>query len=192
MERLADHDAGARSLRLPPGWRRALVVCSILSLLWAMGARILGPSDSWDHRQPRTISYTTDILVNGGHHWILPIEQSRYPATKPPLYNWLAAPMVALIGLSSDLAHKWPSLAALCLCWAVVVRLGRRLDATLPVMKSLGVAELTAFIEGRVTQAEAVATGQQSTRRYAKRQTTWFRHQLPEAKMVSNYPEISF
>ena len=68
--------------------------------------------------------------------------------------------------------------------------LARKLDATLPVMKSLGVAELTAFIEGRATQAEAIAAGQQSTRRYAKRQTTWFRHQLPEANLVSNYREI--
>ena len=99
------------------------------ALLWSIAARVLGPSDMWDQRQPRTVSYTTDIIVNGGDHWILPIEQGEYPATKPPLYNWLAVPMVKVLGFSSDLAHKFPSVVALCLCWLAMVRLGRRLDA---------------------------------------------------------------
>ncbi len=112
-----------------PPWRRALVVCSMAALLWSIAARVLGPSDMWDQRQPRTVSYTTDIIVNGGDHWILPVEQGEYPATKPPLYNWLAVPMVKVLGFSSDLAHKSPSVIALCLCWLAVVRLGRFLDA---------------------------------------------------------------
>ncbi|MCH8152894.1 MAG: hypothetical protein IH830_11050 [Planctomycetes bacterium] len=112
-----------------PSWRRALVVCSMAALLWSIAARVLGPSDVWDQTQPKTVSYTTDIIVNGGHHWILPMECAEYPATKPPLYNWLAVPMVKVLGFSSDLAHKFPSVIALCLCWLAVVRLGRRLDA---------------------------------------------------------------
>ncbi len=72
------------------------------------------------------MAYTTDIIANG--RWILPVERGRYPATKPPLYNWLAVPMVKLMGFSSDLAHKSPSVASLLLCWLIVVRLGRRLD----------------------------------------------------------------
>ncbi len=111
-----------------PPWRRALVVCSMAALLWSIAARVLGPSDVWDQTQPKTVSYTTDIIVNGGHHWILPMERAEYPATKPPLYNWLAVPMVKVLGFSSDLAHKLPSVIALCLCWLAVVRLGRRLD----------------------------------------------------------------
>ena len=54
----------------------------------------------------------------------------------------------------------------------------RNLDPDLPAMKALGVPELRRFLHGELSQAEAVALAQQSTRRYAKRQVTWFRHQL--------------
>jgi 4-amino-4-deoxy-L-arabinose transferase-like glycosyltransferase len=113
---------------LSPWWRRALVAGSMLALVWVVLARGLGPSDAWHQSQPPTIAYTTDIIVNG--NWILPQARARDAATKPPLYNWLAVPMVRLMGLASDPAHKAPSLAALCLCWLIMVRLGRRLDPT--------------------------------------------------------------
>lgn len=51
------------------------------------------------------------------------------------------------------------------------------LDPERPVMKAVGVRELGAMLAGKVSMAEAVAAGQQATRRYAKRQYTWFRHQ---------------
>ncbi len=47
-----------------------------------------------------------------------------------------------------------------------------------PIMKSLGVRELAAHIQGKITLPEAIAQAQQATRNYAKRQMTWFRHQL--------------
>ncbi|HOT83273.1 MAG TPA: tRNA dimethylallyltransferase, partial [Candidatus Defluviicoccus seviourii] len=52
------------------------------------------------------------------------------------------------------------------------------LDAGLPAMKALGVAELARFLNGETTLAEACAQGQAATRRYAKRQLTWLRHQM--------------
>jgi tRNA dimethylallyltransferase len=57
--------------------------------------------------------------------------------------------------------------------------LARNLDPQLPVMRAIGVPELSAFIEGHVTKAKAIEAGQQATRRYAKRQYTWFAHQPP-------------
>jgi 4-amino-4-deoxy-L-arabinose transferase-like glycosyltransferase len=110
---------------LSPRGRRVLAACSIVALVWVVAARMLGPSDAWHQSQPPTIAYTTDIIFNG--NWILPRALAREPATKPPLYNWLAVPMVRLMGLASEPAHKAPSLAALGLCWLVMVRLGRRL-----------------------------------------------------------------
>ncbi len=59
--------------------------------------------------------------------------------------------------------------------------LARRLDPALPAMKAVGVHELAALIEGRTSREEAIAAAQQATRRYAKRQYTWFRHQMPES-----------
>lgn len=59
------------------------------------------------------------------------------------------------------------------------------LPATLPVMKSLGVPELGACLRGEATPEEAIEKAKQSTRHYAKRQCTWFRHQLPDATPLS-------
>lgn len=99
----------------------------MFSLLWAIVARVAGPSDLYDQTQPKTVSYTTDIVAHG--RWILPIERGEYPATKPPLYNWIAAPFVAALGYQSELAHRFPSIIALAGCWLAVVRLGKCLGA---------------------------------------------------------------
>ncbi|MBT7279756.1 MAG: tRNA (adenosine(37)-N6)-dimethylallyltransferase MiaA, partial [Rhodobiaceae bacterium] len=42
----------------------------------------------------------------------------------------------------------------------------------------LGVAEITAFLQGSLTREQAIEQAQQATRRYAKRQMTWFRNQM--------------
>jgi len=57
--------------------------------------------------------------------------------------------------------------------------LARQLDANLPVMRAIGVRELSGYLLGSATLDEAVAAGRQATRRYAKRQYTWFAHQPP-------------
>ena len=57
--------------------------------------------------------------------------------------------------------------------------LARKLNPNLPVMRAIGVRELSAYLMGQATLDEAVAAGQQATRRYAKRQYTWFAHQPP-------------
>jgi len=57
--------------------------------------------------------------------------------------------------------------------------LARKLDPALPVMRAIGVAEVTAFLSGTLIETEALAAGSQATRRYAKRQYTWLRHQPP-------------
>ena len=56
----------------------------------------------------------------------------------------------------------------------------RDLHPDLPVMRAIGVPEITALLKGDVSREEAIAGGQQSTRNYAKRQFTWLRNQLPE------------
>jgi tRNA dimethylallyltransferase len=52
------------------------------------------------------------------------------------------------------------------------------LDPSLPVMKALGVPELLGFLAGKTPYDEALQAGQQATRRYVKRQMTWFRRQI--------------
>jgi tRNA dimethylallyltransferase len=52
------------------------------------------------------------------------------------------------------------------------------LDPALPAMKAIGVRELQAAIAGGMTFPGAIERAKIATRQYAKRQTTWFRHQL--------------
>ncbi len=57
--------------------------------------------------------------------------------------------------------------------------LGRRgLDAALPAMKAHGVPWLIRHLNGEIDLAAAAEAGKRDTRRYTKRQATWFRHQL--------------
>ncbi len=56
--------------------------------------------------------------------------------------------------------------------------LALRLPPDLPAMRIIGVPELREYLEGRAALEEAIALMQQHTRNYAKRQLTWFRHQL--------------
>lgn len=55
----------------------------------------------------------------------------------------------------------------------------RDLPADRPILRAIGVPPLLAHIRGETSEAEAVARWEQDTRRYAKRQATWFRTQAP-------------
>jgi tRNA dimethylallyltransferase len=57
--------------------------------------------------------------------------------------------------------------------------LARKLDPDLPVMRAIGVREISACLRGELTLDQGIAAGQQATRNYAKRQYTWFAHQPP-------------
>ena len=50
--------------------------------------------------------------------------------------------------------------------------------------KTLGLGEIQALIAGEISRAECIARIQQATRRYAKRQLTWFRRQ-------TNFPSLN-
>ena len=68
--------------------------------------------------------------------------------------------------------------------------LSRGLDAELPAMKGVGLPELFRHLRGEIDLATAIALGQRATRRYAKRQMTWFRHQLiPDLILNEKYSE---
>ena len=60
----------------------------------------------------------------------------------------------------------------------------RHLDPLLPAMKAHGVPALIRHLAGEITLEQAAVIGRADTRHYAKRQFTWFRHQLPEFEWV--------
>ncbi|HMO29262.1 tRNA (adenosine(37)-N6)-dimethylallyltransferase MiaA [Enterovirga sp.] len=61
----------------------------------------------------------------------------------------------------------------------------RGLARDLPIMRAHGVPGLLAHLRGEATLAEAIERGQADTRAYAKRQITWFRHQMEGWEIVA-------
>jgi tRNA dimethylallyltransferase len=57
--------------------------------------------------------------------------------------------------------------------------MARHLSPDLPALKAVGVRELAAHLRGETTLDAAIAAAQQASRRYAKRQMTWLRTQMP-------------
>jgi len=76
----------------------------------------------------------------------------------------------------------------------------RRLDPMLPIMRAHGVPGLIAYLDGSLDREDAIRRGQADTRRYAKRQFTWFRHQMgpdwawtaPEAALALAEARLTF
>ncbi|MCK1519899.1 tRNA (adenosine(37)-N6)-dimethylallyltransferase MiaA [Bradyrhizobium sp. 17] len=60
----------------------------------------------------------------------------------------------------------------------------RNLDPLLPAMKAHGVPALIRHLRDELSLEQAATIGRADTRHYAKRQFTWFRHQLPEFEWV--------
>lgn len=64
------------------------------------------------------------------------------------------------------------------------------LDPGLPAMKAVGVREISAYIRRESTLEQAAKLAKQATRRLAKRQFTWLRHQLySELVAIEQYSE---
>jgi tRNA dimethylallyltransferase len=93
----------------------------------------------------------------------------------------------------------------------VYARIGRRLEAMvaagaldelralqglglardLPLLKAVAVRELLAHVEGLLDLESALARATTQTRRYAKRQLTWLRHQMPELTPVARFGDAA-
>ncbi|AIL65125.1 tRNA dimethylallyltransferase [Rickettsiales bacterium Ac37b] len=71
----------------------------------------------------------------------------------------------------------------------VLIKKNIKIDA---VKKAVGMIEMIQYLEGTIDLSELIKLGEQKTRNYAKRQITWFKHQLPEAKRIlyADYNEL--
>ncbi|MGY9055317.1 MAG: tRNA (adenosine(37)-N6)-dimethylallyltransferase MiaA [Alphaproteobacteria bacterium] len=104
------------------------------------------------------------------------------PAIKPPFETeslWLNPPREALYARCDDRLYQMLDAGAL---EEVQALMARNVDPSLPAMKALGVPELCAHLRGELSREEALAQAQQATRRFAKRQLTWFRNQFISSK----------
>jgi len=122
-----------------------------------------------------------------------------FAATGRPLIEWQEKPGVPLIR-QEDVVQVFLSVERAALHGRIDSRfdammmggalaearalIARRLNPAVPVMKAHGVPWLIRHLAGEISLEEAVAGGKADTRRYAKRQETWFRHQLAGWKWI--------
>lgn len=104
--------------------RRDLAILLVAFALVA-AVRIAAPSDLATGDQPYQVDYIRDIVHNDA--WIAQHLADGTAATKPPLYNWLAAIAVHAAGSESDFVLKVPSLLAGLLTLVIVWDLARRI-----------------------------------------------------------------
>jgi tRNA dimethylallyltransferase len=72
----------------------------------------------------------------------------------------------------------------------VVALLARQLDSKLPVMRAIGVREVSQIIEHPESADVGERAAQQATRNFAKRQYTWFNNQ-PPARWERNHSQLN-
>ena len=65
-----------------------------------------------------------------------------------------------------------------------------KLEPSSPAMSALGVPEFLAYLQNEIGFDDALASAKKSTRRYAKRQKTWFRNQIvPDLVLNTQFSE---
>ena len=101
------------------------------------------------------------------------------PALPPALWRGLvlAPPRDALYARCDARVETMVAAGALD---EVAALAARGLSPDLPVMKAVGFREMAGCLAGSHDLAFAIAATRQETRRYAKRQSTWFRNQTPD------------
>lgn len=67
----------------------------------------------------------------------------------------------------------------------------RGLDPMLPCMKAIGLRELMGIQSGALTEKDGLEAAKRETRRFAKRQYTWFRGQAPNWPKASHSADIA-
>ncbi len=104
--------------------------------------------------------------------------QAERPAAAPGFRPWYAALTVPRALRHERLARR--TRAMLAAGWVDEVRaaLEAGVAPNAPGLSAVGYREIVAHLEGRLTVLEMENAIVQATRQYAKRQDTWFRHQL--------------
>jgi tRNA dimethylallyltransferase len=102
----------------------------------------------------------------------------------PPLIDATRAAKVFITCERTELVHRIEARFAGMLAAGALAEVralaARELDPSLPAMKAHGVPWLIRHLNGEITLEEASAGAVMDTRRYAKRQLTWFRNQMKD------------
>jgi tRNA dimethylallyltransferase len=140
-----------------------------LRALDPVAAARLPPGDRQRLMRAYEVVRATGRPIGEWHSGVAPTSRCRFASVL------LAPPREALYAACSA---RFLSMIAKGALDEVAALAKRGLDPGLPAMKAVGVPELLRHWRGETTFDEATAAAQQATRRYAKRQLTWFRHQI--------------
>ena len=88
-------------------------------------------------------------------------------------------------GLNARIAARFAAMLSDGALQEVDALMRRGLDPALPVMRAHGAPQLMAHLRGELSLDEAAALAVRDTRRYAKRQFTWARGQMPDFAWVA-------
>jgi len=119
-------------------------------------------------------------------------------ATGRPLGDWQrmdkqkpGRPALALLlmpprdQLGTSIDRRFRDMVAAGALEEVRALLARNLPPEVPVIRAVGVPELARHLFGELSLESAILAGQQASRRYAKRQMTWFRRQMPDSPSLA-------
>lgn len=130
-----------------------------------------------------------------------------FAATGRPLMEWQVRPGVPILAREDTIAvflsverealwkridARFDAMLATGALEEVRRLMQRKLDPASPAMKAHGVPWLVRHLRGEISLEEAAAGGKADTRRYSKRQETWFRHQLPEFQWIEPKGALEF
>lgn len=122
----------------------------------------------------------------------VPLSEHLAGQTKEPLYD------LCLVGLTMDRALLYERIERRVdqMMEEGLVQEVRRLREagyadSLVSMQGLGYKEIAAYLRGELTLNDAVALLKKSTRRFAKRQLSWFRH-MPDIHWVDVTEQVNF
>jgi tRNA dimethylallyltransferase len=125
---------------------------------------------------PQRLARSLEVVLLSGrsHTWWL--EQ---PPETPPLSAMVFCLQLPREDLYRRLEARFEEMMAAGLLSEVRELLDRYPEGS-PGLKSVGYEELISHLRGDRTLEAAVVEAKRNTRRFARRQLTWFRHQLPE------------
>lgn len=128
-----------------------------------------------DEGGPQRLARSLEVVLLSGrrHSWWL--DQPPETAKLESLVVCLRLPREELY---RRIDERFEAMMAAGLLEEVRALLGR-FPVESPGLKSVGYVELVSHLRGERTLADAVEAAKRNTRHFARRQLTWFRHQLP-------------
>lgn len=143
-----------------------------------VSAARLNPGDT--HRLIRAYE-----VVTASGRSLMDWQREQAPTIRPSVAAIMLLP--ARDALYAAIDARFASMADAGALDEVKALMARHLSSDLPALKAVGVQELAAHLRGETTLKAAVAAAQQASRRYAKRQMTWLRTQVPPPDELSSF-----